>query len=215
MAQLIFSEIKDKYSDYKKYKPWLRDNSYPDFCGYSWVIEQTSLTIDHYKPREHFPELEAKSKNLILCTHGCNSSKNDYHPDAKNRRTYKEYNYKIFNYREEDIGEYVQVEEDGTLIYSTVSCKERFYFNQKVFKFNQPHYKEVRKEYLMFLKALERLYKKYKESMREKMLVDLNEMIEYCSRRYIFYKLLNIKIPKQIEKLLTNKIKATCSFRTI
>ncbi len=67
----------------------------------------------------------------------------------------------------------------------------------------------------MFLKALERLYKRYKESMRKKMLVDLNEMIEYCSRRYIFYKLLNIKIPKQIEKLLTNKIKAKCSFRTI
>ena len=26
-----------------------------------------------------------------------------------------------------------------------------------------------------------------------------------CSRRLIFYKLLNIKIPKHIEKLLTNK----------
>ena len=211
MARLIFSEIKDKYNDYKKYEPWLKSNSYPDFCGYSWLIEQASLTIDHYKPKEHFPELEAKPKNLIPCTNGCNSSKNDYHPDAKNRNTYKKYNFKIFNYREEDIGKYVKITKDGTLTYSTSSCKERFYFNEKVFKFNQPQYKEARREYLMFLNALEELYKRCKKSIREKMLADLNVMIEYCSKRYIFYKLLNIQIPKQIEKLLTNKTKAKFS----
>ena len=36
-------------------------------------------------------------------------------------------------------------------------------------------------------------------------------MIECCSRRYVFYKLLNIEIPKQIDKLLTNKTKAKFS----
>ena len=205
MARLIFSEIKDKYNDYKKYKSWLGSNSYPDFCGYSWLIDQATLTIDHYKPKEHFPELEAKPKNLILCTSGCNSSKNDYHPDAKSRHTYKEYSYKIFNYREEDIGKYVKVTKDGTLIHSSASYKKRFHFNEKVFQLNRPQYKEVRREYLIFLNALEKLYKKYKKSTREKILDDLNAMINFCSRRYIFYKLLNIKIPKQIEKLLTNK----------
>ena len=157
MAQLIFSEIKKQYDDYTKYKPWLTSNSYPNFCGYSWLIDQASLTVDHYKPKEHFPELKAKPENLILCTNGCNSSKQDYHPEAEKRHAYKEYNYKIFNFREEDVGKYVKIIKDGTLTYSTISCKERFYFNEKVFKFNQPFYKETRREYLAFLNALEKL----------------------------------------------------------
>ena len=58
MAQVIFSETKKQYKDYTKYRDWLEQNSFPLFCGYSWLIDQKSLAIDHYKPKEHFPDLK-------------------------------------------------------------------------------------------------------------------------------------------------------------
>ncbi|MBC6415577.1 MAG: hypothetical protein GDA46_04210 [Bdellovibrionales bacterium] len=44
MAELIFSKI-DK--GYKKYRKWLKMNSYLNFHEYSWVIAQMALSIDH------------------------------------------------------------------------------------------------------------------------------------------------------------------------
>ena len=160
MARLQFSKIRKKYSNYKKYQCWLEKNSFPKFCGYSWLIDQSSLSIDHYKPREHYPELESHPDNLILCTSTCNSSKQDYCPEARDRKIYKNFNYRIFNYREEDIGKYVTlVKEDGSLKYKSNSCKERFHFNEKIFKFNRPHNKDVRQRYIKHLEALVRMYK--------------------------------------------------------
>ena len=154
MAKLIFSKIKKRYKNYQDYKPWLESNSYPQFCGYTWVINQASLSIDHYKPKEHFPDLEAVPDNLILCNQNCNSAKRDYHPEVKERTVYKKDKYKIFNYRTEDIGKFIKIKDDGCLTFKSLLAKNRFYFNEKVFKFNQYHFQEIRKEYIMTLKTL-------------------------------------------------------------
>ena len=209
MARLIFSKIKKTYNDYTKYEDWLKANSYPDFCGYSWITHQQSLTIDHYKPQEHFPKLKGDPDNLILCTHTCNASKNDYHPEVKKRRTYKECTHKIFNYRREDIGKTVKITNEGLLDASSSRYKERVNFNEQVFKFNRPSYQDIRLEYMAFLRNVIRLHKRYKKIPSSELKQDLDEAIEYCSKRYIFYKLFNVKIPKQIEKLLTNQTQAT------
>lgn len=211
MALLKFSKIKERYEDYKRYQPWLEKNSYPNFCGYSWLINQP-ISIDHYKPKEHFPALKANPDNLIPCTIICNSFKGDYHPEAKNRKTYKGYSQEIFNYRKEDIGKYVKVEQDGELTYTSSSSKNRFSFNLKVFRYNRLNNKEIRKEYLLFLDTL---IESYDYARRAKKSDDMNmyQMFtqkvetfkEICSRRLIFYKLFNIKIPRHIKKLLNNK----------
>ncbi len=215
MAKVVFSEIKHRYKNCQDYRPWLESNSYPQFCGYTWVINQTSLSIDHYKPIEHFPELEAEPDNLILCNPNCNSSKSDYHPDAKNRNVYKTYKHKIFNYREEDIGKFVKVKDDGFLTFRSYLTKNRFHFNEQVFRFNQCHFQEIRKEYILTLKTLIEIYRRFQSKKKQcdkselmQIQEDLNRTKKMCSRRYIFYKLLNIKIPSEIEKLLTNYTKA-------
>ena len=212
MALIKFSKITTKYKDYKQYRIWLEENSYPKFCGYSWLIIQTSLSIDHYKPKEHFPELKANPNNLIPCTTDCNSSKGDYHPEAKDRRYYKEDSFNIFNYRQEDIGKHIKIESDGQLSCISHFNKSRFDFNEKVFKYNRYHNRETRKEYLDLLNGLIEIYNFIQESNNTQLIEEWNKKLELfkevCSKRLIFYKLFNIKIPKHIEKLLTNRTKA-------
>ena len=215
MARLIFSAIKERYSNYQDYKPWLESNSYPQFCGYTWVINQASLAIDHYKPRKHFPELKAAPDNLILCNPNCDSAKRDYHPEAKERTVYKKDKHKIFNYRTEDIGKFIKIKNNGSLTFRSVLTKDRFHFNEKVFKFNQYHFQDIRKEYIMTLKTLIEIYRRFQnektrgnEVSLAEIKEDLDRVKEMCSKRYIFYKLLNVKIPRKIEKLLTNYTKA-------
>ncbi len=216
MAILKFSKINKKYKPYKGYHPWLEENSYPNFCAYSWLIDSGTLTIDHYKPIEHYPELAVEPDNLMPCTHQCNSKKGDYYPKAENRQSYKDECFYIFNYREEDIGKYVDVKKDGTLTYKKTHYKNRFYFNEKIFNLNIPTFKDCRKEYLDKLDLLKRAYERCKVARKnndqeylEELEKWLDKFKQMCSRRLIFYKLLNIKIPKKIEKLLTNQTKVT------
>lgn len=211
MAQLFFSEIKRKYKDYKKYKNWLEKNSYPSFCGYSWLIDQAFLTVDHYKPQEHYPELKSNPDNLIPCTSFCNDTKNDYCPHAKNRSVYKQSKHEIFNYRTEDIGRYVTIDSDGNLKYRSTKYKERFDFNNRVFRLDDPRCVAIRKEYLDTLGELQKLYDILQswKTIDQRYLKRIKTLFysrqKACSRRYIFYRLLNIEIPKHIEKLLINK----------
>ena len=217
MAQIIFSKPKKKYKDYAKHKIWLEQNSFPMFCGYSWLIDQKSLSIDHYKPKEHYPELKGHPGNFILCTQSCNSSKGDYHPEIKERSRYKQDNHKIFNLRQEDVGKYVSVKSDGSLCHRSAVFKDRFYFNSKIFRLNDPRTKEIRKEYVNILKELKDLRLMYKKLQTKKgadkiFFKRIEKLLKNrekaCSRRLIFYKLLNIKIPKSVEKLLTNQTTA-------
>lgn len=168
MAQIIFSKSKKKYKDYAKHRSWLEQNSFPLFCGYSWLIDQKSLSIDHYKPKEHYPELKGHSDNFILCSSFCNSSKGDYHPEARTRNFYKQDSHKIFNFRQEDVGKYVSIKNDGSLRCRDVSYKERFDFNSKVFRLDDPRARDIRREYIEILKDLKNLYFVYKKIQFEK-----------------------------------------------
>ena len=212
MARLKFSKTKEIHNDHRKYRPWLKLNQYPEFCGYSWLIDQSSLEADHYKPREHYPELKANPDNLILCTSFCNSSKNDYHPEAEQRRVYKNDTCYIFNFRAEDVGKSVKIKPDGSLTYRMRTAQRRFLFNEKIFNLNDPFFKETRKEYLdmldTFKSMCEDLYIAKEEDNKEfmrKMEREFDTIKKACSKRLIFYKLLNVKIPKEIEKLLVNR----------
>ena len=87
---------------------------------------------------------------------------------------------------------------------------------KKIFKLNSPHFKEVRKKYLDSLSIFIEMYKRFhlaKEENDFEFINRLEECFDYmkkeCSRQLIFYKLLNIKIPKQIEQLLTNQTQTT------
>ena len=214
MARFIFSKPQKQYKDCVKYLPWLEENSYPAFCGYSWLIDQP-LMVDHYKPRDHYRELTSNPDNLIPCTDRCNKAKSDYHPEAKNRRVYKEEQSEIYNYRYEDIAKYVEVKSNGCVSHKLPSHKKRFDFNSKIFRLHDSRFREIRKEYLDTLEELKTLNKIYeslissKNKSDNKYLKQVKKLFEMrrkaCSRRYVFYKLFNIKIPKQIEKLLTNK----------
>ena len=215
MARLKFSTIKEVHNNYRKYQSWLKQNLYPNFCGYSWLIDQSSLEVDHYKPKEHYPELTARPDNLMLCTSFCNSSKNDYHPKAKNRKVYKNDSCYIFNCREENIGKLVKIKKDGSLIYRVKAAKRRFLFNEKVFNLNDPFLKETRKEYLdmldFFKSMCKDLYIAKKENNKEfvkKMKPEFDIVKKACSRRLIFYKLLNVKIPRKAEEFLINETHA-------
>ena len=213
MARFIFSKPKKQYKDYGKYMPWLEENSYPSFCGYSWLINQT-LTVDHYKPRDHYRELTSNPDNLIPCTDRCNKTKSDYHPQAKNRRVYKEEKSKIYNYRYEDIAKYVEIKSNGCISHKLPSHKKRFDFHSRIFRLHDSRFREIRKEYLETLEELKILYSIYKSLLSKKKLDTaylkrvkklLKTRRQACSKRYVFYKLFDIKIPKQIEELLTNK----------
>ena len=213
MARFIFSKPKKQYTDYRKYMTWLEDNSYPSFCGYSWLIDQP-LIVDHYKPRNHYKELTNKSDNLIPCTDRCNRVKGDYHPKANNRRFYKEEKSKIYNYRYENIAKFVAIKNNGCLSYKSSLYKKRFDFNSKIFRLHDSRFREIRKEYLDTLEELKTLNNIYrtllsKKTNNTKYLNQVKKLLEIrkkaCSRRYVFYKLFDIKIPKQIEELLTNK----------
>ena len=216
MARFIFSKPKKQYKDYRRYMPWLEQNSYPSFCGYSWLIDQ-SLVIDHYKPKDRYKESMSNPDNLIPCTDRCNRAKSDYYPHSEKRRVYKGDKSKIYNYRHEDIAKYIKIQDDGGLSHRLSSYKKRFDFNSKVFRLYDPRFREIRKEYLDTLKELKNLYiihkslssKKKNNNTDLKRVKELFEMRKRaCSRRYLFYKLFNVKIPKHIEKLLTNQTKA-------
>ena len=152
-----------------------------------------------------------------MCASVCNSSKNDYHPEAKDRQRYKQDTHKIFNFRRENIGKYLSVKKDGSLHHKSEAHKERFYFNSKVFHLNDPRAKDIRREYIETLKELKDLHFVYRRIQAQKkpdrrFLKRVERLLENrrkaCSRRLIFYKLLNIKIPKNIEKLLSNQTAA-------
>jgi len=67
------------YSNYKKYKPYLRVD-FRRLCAYCERPEKAvggagHCEIDHFKPREVAPELLAVYENLYYCCRECNNKK--------------------------------------------------------------------------------------------------------------------------------------------
>src|SRR4051794_29805210 len=73
------------YTDYKKYKPFLREDFWYQ-CAYCNISEgyrkgTEVFGVDHFRPQKGFPELSAVYSNLYYCCAGCNSNKGSRFPD--------------------------------------------------------------------------------------------------------------------------------------
>ena len=85
----IRQESPPSFSDYRKYKPFLRtDFDYQ--CAYCESREpelggEKRTHIDHYKPKKKFPNLATLYANLFYSCPECNQSKKDYWPTVSQR----------------------------------------------------------------------------------------------------------------------------------
>lgn len=202
MAQLNFSQS-PKVQQYQDFRPWLENNLYCGFCCYSYMPCQSSLTIDHYKPVEHFPEQTHCTDNLLMCTQNCNAAKGDYHPEAPHRRNYKCSTHKIYNCRQEDVGSYMTLNDQGQI--ASVSKKDRFLFNERVFKFNHPWMKQLRHEALQLLDAFIHLNSTQcdvRPSYDNRLKQHTGYLLDMCARRYLLYKVFNIPMDTRVKKLI-------------
>lgn len=71
--------------DYKKYKPKLREE-FSFSCAYCETREaelggSQSFHIDHYRPKNKFPELSCRYNNLIYACRNCNQYKSFFWPN--------------------------------------------------------------------------------------------------------------------------------------
>lgn len=73
-------------NDYKKYKPALREE-FAYACAYCQTREpelggSQSFHIDHYMPKNQFPELVCSYENLVYACRNCNQYKGAYWPTS-------------------------------------------------------------------------------------------------------------------------------------
>ena len=78
---MIKRNCNEEYSDYHRYKPFLRTD-FNKRCAYCNLSEEritTYFEIDHYIPKDAFkdirPELETDYNNLMFACRKCNSEK--------------------------------------------------------------------------------------------------------------------------------------------
>lgn len=84
MVILKRRKTKKKFSDYKKYKPWLRED-FEYACVYCTIHEGEfggfhSFHVEHFKPKSKFPALETVFTNLLYACWRCNSFKGEDWP---------------------------------------------------------------------------------------------------------------------------------------
>jgi len=84
LAVFVRSEKTPRYSDYRRYKPYLRrDFIYQ--CAYCRIHEAEfgghhNFQIDHFRPQSLFPELLSEYSNLYYACSICNNYKSDTWP---------------------------------------------------------------------------------------------------------------------------------------
>jgi len=77
-------KTKKKFSDYRKYKPWLRED-FKYACVYCSIHEGEfggfhNFHVEHFKPKSKFPTLETEYINLLYACWRCNSFKGEDWP---------------------------------------------------------------------------------------------------------------------------------------
>ncbi len=70
------------YTDYKSFKPWLRDEFHFRcifcFCRVRWFPDgEASFSVEHFLPKTAYPHLACEYSNLLLACCACNSAKSD------------------------------------------------------------------------------------------------------------------------------------------
>ena len=84
----IWSETPLKFSDYRKYKPYLKRefNNKCVYCRKSDTLEDISgFHVEHYRPKTIFKDLIADYSNLFYSCAACNRYKSDYWSDDESK----------------------------------------------------------------------------------------------------------------------------------
>lgn len=80
------TESPPSYKRYQQFKSHLR-REFVRQCVYCRALDQCrgveNFGVDHYRPKKHFPHLEAEYLNLYYACNRCNSLKRDYWPSSK------------------------------------------------------------------------------------------------------------------------------------
>ena len=210
MATLNCGENKSPASHYRNHVSDLNILFFKKFCAYCWTADKAE-TIDHYKPRKHFPNLKTEFRNLLLVCATCNSKKGDHHPEAKNRKIYKDETHYIFNCREHDIGEFIKVSNDGKISSKKNLRKEReqVAFFIRIFNLEKTETKSTRKEHIEILEATKEAMQLLKNGARCKNKASLERILDtnigLIATRFLFFHLLNLKIPSELKERIEKK----------
>ena len=210
MATLNCGASKSPASHYRNHRLDLDTLFFKKICAYCWTVDKAE-TIDHYKPKQHFPKLKNEFNNLLLVCATCNSKKGDYHPSAKKRKTYKDETHYIFNCREHDIGEFIKVSNDGKISSkkNLRKARERVAFFIRVFDLEEKETKRTRGEYIKILNAAKEAMQLLKNEVRCKNKARLERIldthIELIATRFLFFYFLNLKIPRALKKRIEKK----------
>lgn len=80
------TERPKQYKRHQAYKPYLKIE-FANKCVYCRKPDYLQhYTVDHYKPKRLFPELEAEYSNLYYCCPDCNSRKGTFWPTGVQRK---------------------------------------------------------------------------------------------------------------------------------
>lgn len=125
-------DLKKKYKDYRKYKPFLRkDFSYA--CVYCTIHEGEfggfhSFHVEHFRPKSKFPGLETQYTNLLYACWKCNSFKGEDWPSGNPLKSGKGYlDPCVYDY-----AKYFTVDNHGIVTSTTKAARymiERLHFN--------------------------------------------------------------------------------------
>jgi hypothetical protein len=135
--------------DYHKYQDVLRfDFCYA--CAYCSIteIEATGIgfEIDHYNPKDNFPQLKSDYSNLMWSCRICNRYKSDYHPDAEDLRN----GYVILRIDKCDPRDHLELDHDALLFESKTPTGE---FNIQRLELNRNQLKRLREYRQRFFNA--------------------------------------------------------------
>ena len=107
------------YANYREYRQEIRQDClgrcvYCD-CHENELSGQTGMHIDHFRPKEKFPELANNPHNLVWSCGACNNNKSNHWPALGTNDTFVD-NEGFIDPFEENRSDYFKVQSDGSII---------------------------------------------------------------------------------------------------
>lgn len=85
----VRSQVPPLFSDYRRYKPFLQ-KEFSNKCVYcrkaDSLEDKGGFHVEHYRPKNQFPDLEVKYANLFYSCAACNRYKGTYWSDNPSRQ---------------------------------------------------------------------------------------------------------------------------------
>ena len=203
--------------EYKKYRAWLLENFYFQFCGFC-LVSHDKLVIEHYEPEKMSPHRYSDDPtNLLLACDICNFiGKSDYHPSHLKRRKLKHDNsgFLVVDVRNENVADLFGLDsEKGEFI---PKGGDRARKNINLMDLNREFVSEKRKEYVLLLDNICN-YKKnltskkvlfsdliaWNWSNRRKLKNLYFRLLKSLVKIELFFLILDIDIPEGIKKDLS------------